>query len=138
MRNGNKLRTTAAADAVDALAGSRSNRRVAHALYSMIVAVIVMIAVPVSQLRTIAVQTECCCPDGVKCHCSDHKDVPTGQDSIKECHKKTDVLVSPSSPDCAKPVAIAAASASERIETHEFPLTSPHEPPNPARPPGPS
>jgi hypothetical protein len=111
---------------------------VAHALYSMIVAVIVMIAVPVSQLRTISVQTECCCPDGVKCHCSDHKDVPTGQASIKECHKKTNILASPSSPDIAKPVAIAAAPSSERILALEFPLTSPHGPPNPARPPGPS
>jgi hypothetical protein len=111
---------------------------VAHALYTMIVAVIAMIAVPVSQLRMISVQTQCCCPDGVKCHCSDHKDVPAGQASMKECHKNTDIFVGPSSPDCAKPVAIAAAPASERIETLEFPLTSPHEPPNPARPPGPS
>jgi hypothetical protein len=111
---------------------------VAHALYSMIVAVIAMIAVPVSQLRTISVQTECCCPDPSTCHCADHESGPIGQVSIKECHKSSDVFVGPSSPDCATPVAASAAPSSERITTLEFPLTSPHEPPSPARPPGPS
>lgn len=132
------IRARIDAVAVDALVRSGSNRPVAHALYSMIVAVIAMIAVPVSQLRTISVQLECCCPDPTKCHCSEHPGAPAGQAAIKECHKSSETFVGPSAPECARPVALSTAPSSERITTLQFPLTSPHEPPNPARPPGPS
>jgi len=88
---------------------------VTRALYTMLAAVIVMITVPVSQLRTIAVTTECCCPDPTRCI----------------------VVGSSASEVVAAPMVIVAAPAL-RVATAEYALRSPHAPPSPARPPGPS
>src|SRR5262245_55873226 len=102
------------------------------------VAVIAMIAVPVSQLRTISVQIECCCPDPTTCHCGDHDKAPDGKPAIKACHKSSDTFVSASSPEIVHPPAVAIAPPAERRTTLHFHLPSPHQPPSPPQPPGPS
>jgi hypothetical protein len=123
---------------LDAAEDARLNEHVTRALYSMLVAVIVMITVPVSQLRTIAVRTECCCPDPSRCHCPDHETGPAGQTSIKACHKSSDIVVGSSASEvvAAPPVVVDAPAL--RVAAAEHILSSPHAPPSPARPPAPS
>jgi hypothetical protein len=132
------LLTGCAGAAVDASARSGSNRPVTRALYSIMVAVITLIAVPVSQLRTVSVRIECCCPDPTHCHCGDHDRAPADQAAIKACHKSSETILSPSAPAFAAPVALSIEPSREQITTLQFPLRSPHESPSPARPPGPS
>lgn len=47
-------------------------RRAAVWLSTVGVALIVALAMPVSQLRTMSVVKACCCPDPSNCHCPDH------------------------------------------------------------------
>jgi len=64
----------------------------------MFVAIACALAVPVSQLRTISVVTQCCCPDPADCHCPDHKPDQSTNSSMRACHRSTHVLVAPSAP----------------------------------------
>jgi hypothetical protein len=117
---------------------ARLNERVTRALYTMLVAVIVMITVPVSQLRTMAVRTECCCPDPTRCHCPDHETAPAGQTSIKACHRNSEIVVGGSASDVVAAPTVPVDAPVLRVATAEHALSSPHAPPSPARPPGPS
>jgi hypothetical protein len=111
---------------------------VTRALYTMLAAVIVMITVPVSQLRTIAVRTECCCPDPTRCHCPDHETGPAGQTSIKACHKSNDIVVGSAASEVVAAPTVMVDAPALRVATAEYALHSLHAPPSPARPPGPS
>ena len=90
-----------------------SLRRAATAAATMFVAIACALAVPVSQLRTIAVVTKCCCPDPANCHCPDHKADHSTNSSIRACHRSTHVLAAPSAPSFA-PAEIALAIAAPR------------------------
>ena len=109
----------------------------ARALYSIMVCVIVMLAVPVSQLRLVTERVECCCPDKNNCHCPHDVDGPE-QTTIKSCHKSSTIFASPSAPEILTPDVVALATPAERITTVEFAVTQPHESPSPERPRGPS
>ena len=102
------------------------------------ICVIVMLAVPVSQLQLETTRVECCCPDQSKCKCPDHdKDVPT-QATMKACHKTATFLANASVPAFPLP-ADPAVDAPTRVAMHvAFATTQPHEPPSPARARGPS
>ena len=111
---------------------------VTRALYTLMTAVVVLFALPVSQLRTVAEKVTCCCPDPSHCRCPDHKSAPSDHDSMRACHKSTEVLASPTVPDFTPPVmamAIAPAPVTSAI-VHVLP--APHEPPDLERPRGPS
>ncbi len=85
-------------------------RRAATACATFFVAIVVALAVPVSQLRTISIVTTCCCPDPAKCHCPDHKGDPSQVPSIRACHKSRHEVVAPQLPSFAPPeVALALA-----------------------------
>ena len=115
-----------------------SLRRIASAAFTIVVAIVVALAVPVSQLRTISVVTTCCCPDPAKCHCPDHKPDHSNGPSIRACHKDSHESIAPQLPSFTAPqLAVAAAPARIISATFAMPL-SPHAPPPPARPDAPS
>ena len=65
---------------------------------TFIVAVVVALAVPVSQLRTVSTIVTCCCPDPSHCHCPDHKADHSKDPSIRACHKTQHDTVAPQAP----------------------------------------
>ncbi len=108
------------------------------ALYWLTIAVIVMFALPISQLRTVSITVECCCPDPTKCHCPDHEGDPGKQPTIKACHKSSQTFEAPSAPPLIE-IAVEAVSAEPRvIATIDHALAHPHQPPSPEAPRGPS
>ncbi len=85
-------------------------RRVAVAVAAYVAAIVVALAVPVSELRTISITATCCCPDSTKCHCPDHKADPGGQSSMRACHRTRHEAVAPQLPSFSPPeVALAIA-----------------------------
>ena len=110
----------------------------ARALYVTIAAMLVMVAVPVSQLRTISVRVECCCPNPARCHCPEHATPFSGQASMKACHKSSEVVAGTLLPEFQAPRALTMHEPPRRIAIVQVPLRSPHAPPSPARPPRPS
>lgn len=110
----------------------------ARTLYSIMVCVIVMLAVPVSQLQVETTRVECCCPDQSKCKCPDHDTDAPSQATMKACHKTSTILAGASVPAFPLP-ADPALHVPARAATHvAFATSQPHEPPSPARPRGPS
>ena len=104
----------------------------------LLLAIAVCLTVPVSQLRTVAITTTCCCPDPAKCHCPDHKPGHSDDASMRACHKSTDAHVAPQLPSFSPPqVAIAIAAPHAAPATVALPRT-PHEAPAPDEPYGPS
>lgn len=101
-------------------------------------AVVVMFALPVSQLRTVAVRIVCCCPDPSHCHCPDHKTAPSDHDSMRACHKSSESLASPTIPEFAPPMIDTAIVAAPMVAMLVHVLPDPHESPSLERPRGPS
>jgi hypothetical protein len=111
---------------------------VTRALYSLILGVFVMIALPVSQLRLATIRVECCCPDQDHCKCPDHGKHTPGQPTMQACHKKGEAIASADAPVFAPPAAVALEAPPVRIAIIETSLHDPHDAPSPARPPRPS
>ena len=113
-------------------------RRAVTRATTLVVAVVVALAVPVTQLRTVSVTTSCCCPDPSNCHCPDHKVDHSNLPSIRVCHKSSHESVSPQLPSFT-PAVIAIAIAAPRIArpTMIAPRV-PHAPPAADEPYGPS
>jgi hypothetical protein len=112
--------------------------RAVTALTTFAVAILLALAVPVSQLQTVAVTQSCCCPDPSRCHCPDHEPTKGTQSSIRACHRSVEIVVAPTMPASTGPV-IALAPVPARVVW--FPvhvLPQPHAAPIPARPAGPS
>jgi len=77
---------------------------------TFVVAIVVALAVPISQLQTTTIVTECCCPDPSNCHCPDHKPDHSGQPMLRACHRTKHELVAPQAPSFTSPqIAIAIA-----------------------------
>ena len=118
--------------------GSVLVRRAAVWLSTVGVALIVALAMPVSQLRTISVVKACCCPDPSRCHCPDHEGDTSTQPSMRACHSTEHVFVAPAFPAFHAPaIAVAAAPAVAAVPViHALP--APHPAPPPTRPDAPS
>jgi hypothetical protein len=102
------------------------------------VAIIVALAVPVSQLRTIEVIKTCCCPDPANCHCPDHKPDSSSQPMMRACHNTEREIIAPQLPAFDPPrVAILAVPAVVAVVTAPA-LPVPHPAPPPIRPAAPS
>jgi hypothetical protein len=114
-------------------------RRIATAASTIVVAIVVALAVPVSQLRTFAIQSTCCCPDPSHCHCPDH-DAGKGSDhgSMRACHKTSHEVVSPDAPAVAMPQLAIVTEALRATPRVAWTITEPHAAPAPARPDAPS
>ncbi len=99
------------------------------------------LALPVSQLRTFATVTTCCCPDPSKCHCPDH-DPHAGKGTgaqLRACHKSSDLTASAAAPALSAPAAIEVPRAITPERAFEFALPRPpHPAPSTARPDAPS
>jgi hypothetical protein len=105
---------------------------------AIFVAILCALAVPFGQLRTDKIVTTCCCPDPAKCHCPDHKPDHSGQSGMNACHKSSHEIVAPHAPAALHaPVSIDLAPP-RMISRALFSLATPHAPPPPADPDGPS
>jgi hypothetical protein len=113
-------------------------RRAATWISTVVVALVVAFAVPVSQLRTISIIKSCCCPDPASCHCPDHKADSPAQPTMRACHNSERAIVAPQLPVFHPPsLAIAAVPALAVAVISPLPL-APHPAPPPARPDAPS
>jgi hypothetical protein len=113
-------------------------RRALAGASTIVVAILVALAVPVSQLRTISIIKTCCCPDPSDCHCPDHKADPSQQPSMRACHNTERAIVAPELPAFRAPaitIAQAPAVAAARVAP---PIAAPHPAPPPTRPDAPS
>lgn len=113
-------------------------RRATTAIATIFVAIVVALAVPVSQLRTISIVTTCCCPDPAKCHCPDHKPDHSGNPSIRACHKSSHETVAPQLPSFSPPEVAIAIPAPRVAPSMIAAATLPPEAPAPDEPYGPS
>lgn len=103
-----------------------------------IVALLLALTVPVSQLRTVTIETSCCCPDPATCHCPDHGETKPDQAQLKACHQTTKAHVAPTLPAFAAPATVelpVQIAAPARVAVAHPP---PHESPPPSRPDAPS
>jgi len=112
--------------------------RLGHAVSTIAVAVVVALAVPVSQLRTVVIVHACCCPDPDNCHCPDHKSDPGKQPAIGACHKTSHAFAAPAPAGFVAPVIATDAPAARIAIAIVARLDRPHAPPAPDDPAGPS
>jgi hypothetical protein len=115
-----------------------SIRRAAAWISTAMVAIVVALAVPVSQLRIVSVVKACCCPDPAQCRCPDHKADPSAPPSMRACHQTERVSVTPQMPAFHPPVvAVVMAPAVARTAVDHV-MPAPHPAPPPLRPDAPS
>lgn len=107
-------------------------------VFRILCAIAIALTVPVSQLQTVSVRIECCCPDPQQCHCPDHsKDRPT-QPSLRACHRTQHETVSPQAPSFDT-TEVAIATVPPRVIARAIvELPAPHAAPLPEEPYGPS
>ena len=85
-------------------------RAATSAIATFVVAIVVALAVPISQLRTVSTTVTCCCPDPSHCHCPHEKPGSSQCPSMKTCHQERHDAVSPQLPSFTPPeVAIVLA-----------------------------
>ena len=104
----------------------------------MIVALAVMLAVPVAQLRFIYIENSCCCPLAKRCHCPDHDPGTSGQPSMRPCHREPRVIATPAMPGFVPAPDAELAAPVGAAATATFEIERPHAPPPPRRPDAPS
>jgi hypothetical protein len=113
-------------------------RRLVAAAATYVVAIVLAICVPFSQLQTIAEQIECCCPDPEQCKCPDHNPDEGTQSKMQACHKTQQTFVAPAFPAFVAP-AVAAVARPDPVAVAPPPaLPVPHPSPPPRRPDAPS
>ncbi len=104
----------------------------------MLCALAIALTVPVSQLQTVSVRIECCCPDPQQCHCPDHSKDHSTQPAMRACHRTQHDTVSPQAPSVdLSPVAVAIVPP-RVIAPAIVALPAPHTAPLPEEPYGPS
>jgi hypothetical protein len=115
-----------------------SPRRVLTSAATFVAAIVVALAVPVSELRTYSIVTQCCCPDPSNCHCPDHNPDHSTQPSMRACHRTSHEMVAPQLPSF-RPVEIALAIAPPLVAAPAvIAMPEPHVAPTPGEPYGPS
>lgn len=102
------------------------------------VAIVVALAVPASQLRIAADEPTCCCPDPASCRCADHQQDPSSQPSLRACHNPERAIVAHELPAFSPPTVAVAAAPALAVVAVEHAITAPHPAPPPARPAAPS
>jgi hypothetical protein len=105
---------------------------------TIVVAIAVALAVPVSQLRTISIVKACCCPDPANCHCPDHEKDSSSQPSLRACHNTELAVMAPQLPAFTAPIAAVAAAPATAIIAADPAIPDPHPAPPPTRPDAPS
>ncbi|HMG24880.1 MAG TPA: hypothetical protein VK607_26270, partial [Kofleriaceae bacterium] len=113
-------------------------RCIAARISTIVVAIAVALAVPVSQFRTIAIVKSCCCPDPTNCHCPDHKTDAPQQPSMRACHNSERAIIAPQLPAFAPPAIAVALAPAVAVAVVEHAIPTPHAAPPPTRPDAPS
>ena len=113
-------------------------RRATAWLATVVVAIGVAVALPVSQLRTIAFVHSCCCPDPDNCHCPPEKPEHSGQPALRACHNTSHAIVAPTTPAFSAPAVAIADAPLIIVRPLAHALPAPHDEPPPARPDAPS
>lgn len=113
-------------------------RRLAATASTLLVAIVVALVVPFSQLRTFSIETSCCCPDPSHCHCPDHDTSKGTQPCMRACHKTSHEVVSPDAPAFAAPELAIAEAPVRAVGRATWTLAEPHSPPVLPRPDAPS
>ena len=115
-----------------------SLRQIVTAASTIVVAIVLAISIPISQLHTVATQTECCCPDPDQCKCPGHDEDQSPQPTMRACHKTQQQFVAPVLPAFLPP-AIELMIALEPVAFEPaFTHSAPHPAPAPRRPDAPS
>jgi hypothetical protein len=117
---------------------TRRLRRAATWISTAMVAIVVALAVPVSQLRTISIIKACCCPDPDDCHCPDHKSDQSPQPTMRACHNTERAVVAPQLPAFQAPVIAQAPVPALVAVALDRSIPAPHQAPPPPRPDAPS
>lgn len=104
-------------------------RRLAHAAATIVVAMLVALTVPVSQLSTVSVVETCCCPDPDDCHCPHEKPDHGTQSTMKACHRQLQLSVAPTLPGFEPPALVAAAPVLAVVEISLPAPRAPHADP---------
>jgi len=112
--------------------------RVPYRAISWMVAIVVGLAVPITQLRIANVVKTCCCPDAAQCHCPKPKPGSDDNTSMKTCHDMSQIVVSADAPSCALVRGDVIPTSSAQSEIQFACLPRPHAAPGPAEPFGPS
>lgn len=102
------------------------------------VALVLALTIPVSQLRTACVEQSCCCPDPAKCHCPDHDDSKPTRPQLRACHQTQHITVAPTLPAFTAPVIAAVPLPAVQVVAALHVTLAPHVAPSPARPDAPS
>lgn len=113
-----------------------SVRRAATWISTAVVAIVVALALPVSQLRLVTVIASCCCPDPDHCHCPDHGP-DTDDTSMQQCHRSADTLESAAAPSLALAPRVELVPA-RAVTVVAYLHAQPHASPVVERPRGPS
>ncbi|MFT3694481.1 MAG: hypothetical protein QM831_15140 [Kofleriaceae bacterium] len=113
-------------------------RRAIAIVATYVVAVLVALAVPVTQLRTVETVTEkCCCPDPNNCHCPHDKGGST-EPQMRNCHRISHDVMAPELPAFGAPDLALAAPVIRVIEMPVIAYAAPHPAPAARRPEAPS
>jgi hypothetical protein len=128
---------------IDSAARTVSNssvriRRAAAWISTAMVALVVVLAVPASQLRIAADEPACCCPDPASCRCADHQEDPSSQPSLRACHDPDRAIVAHELPAFGPPALAVAAAPGLAVVPVDHAIIAPHPAPPPARPDAPS
>lgn len=113
-------------------------RRIAARVATILVAITVALAMPVSQFRTVLIVKSCCCPDPTNCHCPDHKTDPASQPTMRACHNSQQTIVAPQLPAFAAPAVAIADMPGAVVTAPAHAIPAPHPAPPPLRPDAPS
>jgi hypothetical protein len=105
---------------------------------AVVVAIVVALVMPLSQLRTVSVVVSCCCPDSTRCHCPDHKAGAVGPSSMRPCHRTVDTYVAQHLPAFAPPLEFSEGEAPQIVNVEPSKLAAPHPSPTLDRPAAPS
>lgn len=105
---------------------------------TFIVAVVLALCVPVSQLTTVSDRSECCCPDPSKCQCPDHEEEGPLQTSMQACHKQGPKAIASQATAFLPPVIPSVDAPIVLAPPIAHPLPAPHPAPAPRRPDAPS
>ena len=107
-------------------------------MQAIIIAILMMLALPVANLRTFDDRPTCCCPDPAVCKCPAHHGLHTTQPVMKSCHKSAPRIVVPPLPSYAATDLALLVPPVSREALVIATISTPHEPPAPRRPDAPS
>lgn len=108
------------------------------AISTVMVALVLVFAVPISQLRTSMTEHSCCCPDPAHCHCPDPCPDTGGPAKLRACHQTERVIVAPTTPAFTPPALAIATIPAAPAQITLFDILAPHAAPPPVRPDAPS